>query len=209
MNSLMSMRIRRSSLSNKKPASALQSSVLPTPVGPRNRNEPVGRLGSDRPERERRMALATAAIASCWPTTRSCSLVSIFDTFLCAAQAARGRGAVLARLLRLRFLQLLFQLGQLAVLQLGHLVEVALAGEFFDLEFELVDGLAHMRAALRLGFFGLPDFVVIGNFLLQLGDLFLNERKAFLRGLILLATHRFALDLQLDQAASKIKIEMD
>ena len=77
MNSLMSMRIRCSSLSNRKPASALHSSVLPTPVGPRNRKEPVGRFGSDRPARERRIALATAAIASSWPTTRSCSLASI------------------------------------------------------------------------------------------------------------------------------------
>src|SRR4029453_2608553 len=56
MNSLMSTRIRWSSLSNRKPASALQSSVLPTPVGPRKRNEPVGRFGADRPERERRDA---------------------------------------------------------------------------------------------------------------------------------------------------------
>ena len=36
------------------------SSVLPTPVGPRNRNEPIGRLGSESPARERRIALATA-----------------------------------------------------------------------------------------------------------------------------------------------------
>ena len=42
-------------------ASALHSSVLPTPVGPRNRNEPFGRFGSDRPARERRIASETAA----------------------------------------------------------------------------------------------------------------------------------------------------
>ena len=46
MNSLMSMRIMWSSLSNRKPASALHSSVLPTPVGPRNRKQPSGRFGS-------------------------------------------------------------------------------------------------------------------------------------------------------------------
>ena len=43
----MSMRTIARSSSNRKSASALASSVLPTPVGPRNRNEPVGRSGSD------------------------------------------------------------------------------------------------------------------------------------------------------------------
>ena len=49
MNSDMSMRIIASSVSNRNSASALHSSVLPTPVGPRNRNEPFGRRGSDKP----------------------------------------------------------------------------------------------------------------------------------------------------------------
>ena len=72
MNSDISMRTIASSLSNKKSASALHSSVLPTPVGPRKRKEPLGRLGSERPARERRTALETATTASSWPTTRSC-----------------------------------------------------------------------------------------------------------------------------------------
>ena len=59
MNSDMSMRTIASSVSNRNSASALHSSVLPTPVGPRNRKEPLGRRGSDRPARERRIALAT------------------------------------------------------------------------------------------------------------------------------------------------------
>src|ERR1051326_1798800 len=46
MNSLISMRTMAVSSSNRNSASALVSSVLPTPVGPRNRNEPIGRLGS-------------------------------------------------------------------------------------------------------------------------------------------------------------------
>ena len=41
----MSMRTIARSSSNRNSASALASSVLPTPVGPRNRNEPVGRFG--------------------------------------------------------------------------------------------------------------------------------------------------------------------
>ena len=42
------------SSSKRNSASALASSVLPTPVGPRNRNEPVGRSGSETPARARR-----------------------------------------------------------------------------------------------------------------------------------------------------------
>src|ERR1700743_1203148 len=54
MTSLMSMRTIALSSSNRNEASALVSSVLPTPVGPRNRNEPIGRLGASKPSRERR-----------------------------------------------------------------------------------------------------------------------------------------------------------
>ena len=41
-------------------AKALHSSVLPTPVGPRKIKEPMGRFGSFKPTRPRRMALAMA-----------------------------------------------------------------------------------------------------------------------------------------------------
>ncbi len=51
-------------------ARARASSVLPTPVGPRKMKEPMGRLGSLRPERARTTASATADTASSWPTTR-------------------------------------------------------------------------------------------------------------------------------------------
>jgi len=77
MYSDMSSRVIAVSSSNRKPASALASSVLPTPVGPRNRNEPVGRFGSFRPARARRTALDTARTASACPTTRSPSLSSM------------------------------------------------------------------------------------------------------------------------------------
>ncbi len=64
MNSDMSIRIRACSLSNMNSASALASSVFPTPVGPRKMKEPIGRFGSCRPERALRRALETAAIPS-------------------------------------------------------------------------------------------------------------------------------------------------
>ena len=72
MYSDMSMRIIARSSSKRNSARARASSVLPTPVGPRNRNDPIGRFGSDKPARLRRTALATAVTASCWPTTRLC-----------------------------------------------------------------------------------------------------------------------------------------
>ena len=66
----MSKRMRASSLPKRAAASALQSSVLPTPVGPRKRKEPMGRPGSFSPARPRRMARATARTAASCPTTR-------------------------------------------------------------------------------------------------------------------------------------------
>ena len=63
----MSSWIRASSSSKRNSASVLASSVLPTPVGPRKMNEPLGRLGSFRPARVRRMARDRALRASSWP----------------------------------------------------------------------------------------------------------------------------------------------
>src|SRR4030042_711729 len=59
-NSDMSMRTMASSSSNMNSARALASSVLPTPVGPKKMNEPMGRLGSLRPGRARRRGGETA-----------------------------------------------------------------------------------------------------------------------------------------------------
>ena len=58
------------SSSNRVSARARASSVFPTPVGPRKRNEPIGRFGSLMPARARTTASATARTASSWPTTR-------------------------------------------------------------------------------------------------------------------------------------------
>ena len=48
-----------SSSLNKNSARVFPNSVLPTPVGPRKRKEPIGRLPSRRPERESLIALAS------------------------------------------------------------------------------------------------------------------------------------------------------
>mmetsp|Transcript_30558 Transcript_30558/g.85595 ORF Transcript_30558/g.85595 Transcript_30558/m.85595 type:complete len:296 (+) Transcript_30558:790-1677(+) len=73
MYSDMSTRTISFSLSNSCSANALASSVLPTPVGPRNMKEAMGLLGSARPARLRCTASATASTASSCPITRSCS----------------------------------------------------------------------------------------------------------------------------------------
>ena len=77
MYSDMSTRTIACSSSNRKLASALVSSVLPTPVGPRNMNEPIGRLGSCKPALARLTAVETARTASAWPTTRLANASSI------------------------------------------------------------------------------------------------------------------------------------
>jgi len=65
------MRTRFFSSSNRLSASVLASSVLPTPVEPTKMND-TGRFLGEMPTRLRRMAAATAATASSWPTM--CSL---------------------------------------------------------------------------------------------------------------------------------------
>ena len=92
MYSPMSMRTIACSSSNRNWASARASSVLPTPVGPRNMNDPIGRFGSDRPARLRRMALATAVTASSWPTTRSWRWSSRWISLAASASISRLTG---------------------------------------------------------------------------------------------------------------------
>jgi len=92
MYSDMSIRTMAFSSPNMASASVLHSSVLPTPVGPRNRKEPMGRLGSFRPTRLRRMALATAVTASSCPTTRWWSFSSSFSRRMDSSSVSRVTG---------------------------------------------------------------------------------------------------------------------
>src|ERR1044072_6086460 len=105
------MRTRAGSSSNRKSASALASSVLPVPVGPRNRNEPVGRFGSLMPARERRTASLTAVSAARWVDV-----------------GARGLGGGL---------DLRLQRRDPAVLDLAGLLQVALAQQPLGLDAQL------------------------------------------------------------------------
>ena len=84
MNSDMSKRTSDFSLPNRNCARARATSVLPTPVGPRNRNEPAGRFGLFRPARERRMARASAMIAFSW------LMIALVQLFFDAQQLVRS-----------------------------------------------------------------------------------------------------------------------
>ena len=80
------------SLSKRNSARALASSVLPTPVGPRNRNEPIGRFGSCSPARLRRTASATACTAASWSTIRRWIWSSSFSSFSRSVVSIRASG---------------------------------------------------------------------------------------------------------------------
>ena len=144
------MRTIASCVSNMNSASARASSVLPTPVGPRNRKVPIGRSGSCSPARERRSALETAPTASSWPMTRSCRRSSMWTSFSTspsmqaadrdAGPAGHDLGDVLGVDLVLEEAQLArlvarasssasrrLELGDAPVLQLGGAAEVGLA----------------------------------------------------------------------------------
>ncbi len=88
MYSDMSMRIIDSASSNMNSASERATSVLPTPVGPRKMNEPIGRLGFLSPARERRIARVTRPIAWSCPITRLCSWSSIPSSLAVSACAS-------------------------------------------------------------------------------------------------------------------------
>ena len=89
-------------------------------------------------------------------------------------------------------------------MQLGDLVEVTLALEFFDLKPHAVDVFLDQGRALHRSLFSLPNFIQVGGFALQLFNFFFDEAEAFLGGFVLLAPHRLAFDLQLDQAPIKL-----
>ena len=80
MYSDMSIRTIAFSSSNRYSVSARASSVLPTPVGPRNMKLPMGRFGSLSPALARRIASEIKAIASFCPITLSPRLFSMLSS---------------------------------------------------------------------------------------------------------------------------------
>ena len=81
MYSDMSILIKAFSSPNSVSANAFDNSVLPTPVGPKNKNEPIGLFGSFSPTLPLLIAFATASTASFCPITLACKFFSRFFNF--------------------------------------------------------------------------------------------------------------------------------
>jgi hypothetical protein len=204
MNSDMSMRTIDSSVSNRNSASALQSSVLPTPVGPRNRNDPFGRRGSDRPARElvERFLHAQEFFLLALEHLRDRDagpLGNHFRDFLFGHLVANQLGLFGLGDLRLR--EALLERGNLLVLDARDGGEVALAARRLHVELHLLEFFPNRGGALQRRLLTLPDFLEIRIFLLESAQRFLECGQALLRGLVLLSLQCFLLDLELDDAA--------
>ena len=73
------------------------NSVLPTPVGPRNTNEPIGRFSLPIPLRLRRTARETALSASCWPMTYLVKVFSSVNKYLASERITFFTGTPVMR----------------------------------------------------------------------------------------------------------------
>ncbi|CAI8370442.1 MAG: Uncharacterised protein [Cryomorphaceae bacterium] len=87
MYSLMSSRISDSCESNISSDKVLVSCVLPTPVGPRKINEPIGLLGSFSPTLFLRIAFTTFSTASSCPIILALILSVINESFFLSCDA--------------------------------------------------------------------------------------------------------------------------
>ena len=173
------------------------SSVLPTPVGPRNRNEPSGRFGSCKPgagaadggrHRLHRILLADHAGADRrFHLEQFLALAFHHPLDRNAGPAADDAGDVLVghflaqhRALRrgLRVGELLFELRDAAVLKLAGLGEVAAALRLLELEPRGVELLLDLGFAGDLLLFRLPALGQLGRLLLEVGELFFELGRA-------------------------------
>ena len=91
MYSDMSIWISASESPNMNSASALASSVLPTPVGPAKMKLPMGRLGSLSPARLRRTASLIRLMASVWEMTFFWISSSIRSSRVVSSVSSRGQ----------------------------------------------------------------------------------------------------------------------
>ena len=228
MYSDMSIRTIACSSSNRNSASARASSVLPTPVGPRKRNEPIGRFGSWSPARARRTAFDTAATASSWPITRWWSRSSMWRSFSTSPSSSFETGmpvhfATTSAMSSSSTSSLrkvpsawssraappgrdrLLELGDLAVAQLGGALEVAVALGALGLAVRLLELLLGVADRVDRLLLVLPVRLHRVRALAQVGELALDRLAARLRGLVLLLLQRLALDLELLDARARAR----
>ena len=223
MYSDMSRRTIAVSSSNRKAASALVSSVLPTPVGPRNMNEPIGRFGSCRPARARRTAVETALTASPCPTTRwAMHVLHAQELVLLALQHlvdghARPARDDLRDVVRRHGLldhaascprpppprELLLELRDDGIGQLARALVLAAALGVDELVARVVELLLELGRAAELVLLRLPAAGQLGRALLEVGELLLEPREPVARGLVGLLLERLLLDLELNDRAGR------
>ena len=192
MYSDMSMRIIACSSSNRNAASALHNSVLPTPVGPRNRNRPSGRFGSWRPARARRgvanrdhglvlpdhagvqlvfhlqqlVALALEHLVDRMPVQRETTwAMSLSDDLLVDHTL---------RLLLLRLGKSLLEVRDHAVGELARTVEITAPRRLLQLRTRVVELLLELLRLGVLALLGLPLGGERGRLLLGVGQLLLE-----------------------------------
>ena len=174
-------------------ASARASSVLPTPVGPRKTNEPIGRFGSWRPGaraaervRDRRDGLVLADDALVQPLLHVDQLLRLAleqprDGDAGPARDDRGDVVLVDLLLDHRARPAArarassrSSCGQLAVADLGDALEVALALGALGLHAQLVDPLRDLADALECLLLLRPAGGELVAALLRLGELALD-----------------------------------
>ncbi len=232
MYSLMSIRVIASSSSKRNSASARASSVLPTPVGPRNRNEPSGpaRIAEPGPGASDGVGhgldrLVLADDAAVEPLLHLHELLELALHQLRDRDPGPGRddlGDVVGRDLlaeeraralergerRGLLLEPLLERGQRLVLELRRGLVVGLALGLLDPDLELLE--LGLRGADRRDrrLLRLPALLQRAGLLLEVGQLLLERGEARLRGVVGLLAERLALDLELDPAPLGL-VELD
>ena len=198
---------------------------MPTPVGPRKTNEPIGRFGSCKPERARRSAFETASIAGVLADDALVQPLLHVDELLHLALEQPvdgdlrpggddGGDVVLVDLLLHHRLdgadglaalgQLLLERRQEAVADLRHALEVAVALGPLGLHPQLVDLAGDLLDAVEHVLLAGPARRELVATRLGLGDLAL-DRLAHGRRLL---RHRGELDLELRHAPLGL-VELD
>src|SRR5437867_3511537 len=197
MYSDMSRRTSAFSSSKRNSASALASSVLPTPVGPRKRNEPSGRLGSCMPARARRTAFATTVTASSCPTTRWWRFCSMRRSFATSPSRSFVTGIPV-------------HFATTSAMSSGVTSSVSILRPFWssarrvsaralgalDLRTERLELLPLVTDLRERRLFLLPVRAQLARLLLEVGQLALEPLEPILRGLVGLPLQGLALDLQ-------------
>ena len=226
----MSMRTMARSSSKRKSASDLASSVLPTPVGPRKRNEPVGRSGSAIPARLRRTASLTARTADSWPMSRAPMIDSMLSSFSVSPWSSRPAGMPVHALMTSamssaptrsltivssrpslgleRSVEVALQGGDLAVEDGRGLAELALALQPVGLAAQLVELLLELADAVQAGLLRLPPGVEGGELLALVCQGLAQGLEALARRLVLLALQVQLLHLQPVHRAAEL-VDLD